>query len=230
MLALGRFGQEGRWRVFARDGASELRESPPPVGLPPAPSSWGIQFSADGGELLVGGDDGRARLFRWSPARVEELVCMAHGAGKLYVEALAFSPDNQLLVTGGTDCTVRCWRRDGSPAGPPLVGHVRPLVRLAVTPNGRTIVSMCREQFRVWRLDGTRIGFVVPSAGQFTDFALLPDERRVALASTDATVRIAPLWVNDLLTRVRQSLAKHVFLPAELAPFESLLEARPGQD
>jgi WD40 repeat protein len=55
--------------------------------------------------------------------------------------AVAFSPDRQTVLTGGTDKTARLWDADtGKPIGPPLV-HDSAVVAVAFNSDGRTLLT-----------------------------------------------------------------------------------------
>src|SRR5262249_54282601 len=54
---------------------------------------------------------------------------------------LAFSPDGQLLATGGRDNSIVLWESGTGQAVRVLRGHVRPVRSLAFTPDGQALLS-----------------------------------------------------------------------------------------
>jgi len=69
--------------------------------------SWAVSFSADGQWLATGRDDGLVQV--WEVGTWREIARMAHEEG-VSREAIAFSPDNEFLVTmSESDKTVRAW-------------------------------------------------------------------------------------------------------------------------
>lgn len=197
------------WRMRRWAGQGVLEELPPPDGLPPASMSWGLQFSPHGEELLAGCDDGSARLLKWSQAAVTELACLQHGEGKLIVEALAFSADGQLLLTGAGDGTVRMWRHDGSPVEARFVGQKVPILKVGFLQDGGRVtgvMALTSDRLQVWEPDGRRRLAFAPEVGRFTDFAVLPDGRRVAIGSTAARIVVRPLVAEDIADKADQQL------------------------
>jgi WD40 repeat protein len=65
-----------------------------------------VAFSADGGLLLSGGEDGTVRL--WRAEGGEELRCYEGHGGR--VRAVAFTPDGLSAFSGGGDGVLRRWR------------------------------------------------------------------------------------------------------------------------
>ena len=62
------------------------------------------------------------------------------------VTSLAFSADNQWLLSGSDDNTIRLWDRDGQPIGPPLRGHEYYVHSVAFSPDSTTILSGSEDQ------------------------------------------------------------------------------------
>jgi WD40 repeat protein len=69
------------------------------------------------------------------------------------VEAVAFSPDGRLALTGSPDKTARLWDPTrGSPVGPPLA-HPHPVSVVAFSPDGRTFLTGGQDKTaRLWRV------------------------------------------------------------------------------
>jgi len=69
------------------------------------------------------------------------MVFRGHGSE---VRAVAFSPDNRLLVTGSDDRTAQLWRledRDPTSSSIVLRGHEDSVAALAIRPDGRWLVT-----------------------------------------------------------------------------------------
>lgn len=69
------------------------------------------------------------------------------------VTSLAFSPDNQLLVTGGLDRIVRLWNwHTGEEIGQ-LTGHLETISQLLFRDNGKELISISyHEPVKIWNV------------------------------------------------------------------------------
>jgi WD40 repeat protein/tetratricopeptide (TPR) repeat protein len=153
-----------------------------------------LAFGADR-RLLSGGEDRTARLWNLGGPRDPSgarSVVLAHQAP---VEAVAFSPDGSLALTGSLDRTARVWdAATGRPIGQPLV-HPGEVLTVAFGPDGRTVAMAGgreRGDARVWDLAlGNPLGGPLTHAGSILAVAVSPDGRRVATAGRD---HMARLW------------------------------------
>ncbi|WP_246559554.1 WD40 repeat domain-containing protein, partial [Leptothoe kymatousa] len=67
------------------------------------------------------------------------------------VNAVAFSPEGDRIVSGSDDNTLRLWDREGNPIGEPLQGHSGWVYAVAFSPEGDRIVSGSFDQtLRLW--------------------------------------------------------------------------------
>src|SRR5262244_534349 len=57
------------------------------------------------------------------------------------VEALCFSPDSQVLLTGGDDTLIRAWDVGSATELRSFTGHIGRILDLAFAPNGQSFVS-----------------------------------------------------------------------------------------
>ncbi|HEX6800282.1 MAG TPA: serine/threonine-protein kinase [Ktedonobacterales bacterium] len=109
------------------------------------------------------------------------------------VNALAWSPDGQVLVSGGNDTAVLLWRpSDAATAPGTLVQAASGIFALAFAPDGARVAAGCR--------DGTII-IADPQSGQpplnlmghqgaVRALAWLPDGKHLVSGSADTTLRI----------------------------------------
>ncbi|NJN87300.1 MAG: hypothetical protein HC881_14595 [Leptolyngbyaceae cyanobacterium SL_7_1] len=110
-----------------------------------------------------------------------------------YVYAVAFSPDEAYVVSGGSDRTLRLWTWDGEAVGQPWQGHTDTVNSVAVSPDGSYVVSGSSDQtVRVWDWQGNSIAELTQHTGAVLSVAVHPDAQQpwIASGSTDGTVRL----------------------------------------
>lgn len=108
-----------------------------------------LAASADGRFLAAACKDGTMALIEMLTAETMR-VFEAHEGG---ADAVAFSPDGALLVTGGRDNLVRVWDVQGESEQPlvTLEGHRKPVLTVAFHPAGSFIVSGSGDNsVRLW--------------------------------------------------------------------------------
>lgn len=108
------------------------------------------------------------------------------------INALAFSPDGQLLVSGSDDRTMRLWDLEGNPIGDPIEGHTDNINAIAFSPDGQMFISASRDRtLRLWGRDGRLIAG--PFNGHLSNVVAVtfsPDGQYVVSASRDQTLRL----------------------------------------
>ena len=97
---------------------------------------WSVATSPNGAYWAMGSRRGGARVWRDS-GKMLDLAWQAHTAA---VQALAFSPDEQMLATGSWDGTIKLWNLENG-ALLWLGQHTGSIHRLAFTPDGHTLAS-----------------------------------------------------------------------------------------
>jgi WD40 repeat protein len=115
------------------------------IPTPPVHEEF-LSFAASGDMLAIGG---RTNVLLWD-MRMGQLLKRFKIEGNL---SIALSPDGGLLATGHTDQKVRLYDcRAGKELRPPLVGHLSGVLRVAFSPDGRTLVSASRQWVKLWNV------------------------------------------------------------------------------
>ena len=147
-------------------------------------AAWGL---ADGGVIL--GD-----------ARTGKLVQSFEGHSPnppfpSEVDALEFSPDGNLLVSGASDGKIRIWDTEAHRARPPLTAHPDIVTTLAFSHNGHHLFSSGRDPFlRIWHLpDGRLESTLRHHSGIIHGALFLPDDHELLTASEDGKIRLWPV-------------------------------------
>ena len=132
----------------------------------------------------------------WDVASGERLDTFSQPTKDQY--AVVFSPDGQHVIAGGVDSRIRVWRLSASAKEgtnelvESLFAHDGPIVRLAVSRDGRWIASSSEDRtIKIW--DAARFTQVQKLADQSdwtTALAISPDNRTLAAGRMDGSLSI----------------------------------------
>jgi WD40 repeat protein/predicted Ser/Thr protein kinase len=125
----------------------------------------------------------------WHEYQGERLRLRGH---KGAVRAVAFSPDDRLIVSGSADNTVKFWDAGTGKEVRTLSGHQARVTGLAFSPDGRRLATASADRtVRLWEVaTGKELLCLEPHTGPVTCVAFSPDGRHIASGSEDWTVRI----------------------------------------
>jgi WD40 repeat protein/serine/threonine protein kinase len=159
----------------------------------------GVVFSPDGSLALFGDIDGVVRLLDLVTGEHREFRGHANG-----VAAVAFSPDGRRAYSAGgglgvnaedreaTDFAVRVWDLETGQQLSPLEGHKGTIRDIAISPDGRHLVSAGSDAVAIlWDArTGRLVHRLAGHTGPVTGVAFLPDGRRALSTSDDSTIRL----------------------------------------
>lgn len=166
-------------------------------GFPKSGLNVRFAFSQDSKMLAAGGEDGSVHVWKIknksqsfigrlaSGFKTMHIQFKANGHSKL-IRALAFSPDSQILATGGRDKTIRLWNvADGSPRHT-LTGHSYRVDTLAFSPDGKTLASG-NDKLHLWDVEtGTELNRILVDKRFNIDTLLFsPDGFIIIMAGSD---------------------------------------------
>jgi hypothetical protein len=108
------------------------------------------------------------------------------------VEAVAFSPDGQLVASASYDNTVRLWETATGTCCSTLEGHSDRVTAVAFSPDGQLVASASYDNtVRLWETaTGTCCSTLEGHSDRVTAVAFSPDGQLVASVSWDDTVRL----------------------------------------
>ena len=112
------------------------------------------------------------------------------------VFAVAISPDNQLLASGGENKLVQVWQADGKLLYT-LKGHQARIWSVKFSPDGKYIASASRDRtLKIWDLKGNLISNLQGHQDAVLGLTFSPDGKYIASASRDRTLKIWDLKGN----------------------------------
>ena len=123
-------------------------EGPGQVVAFPGHSGWvnGLALLPDGQTLISAGPDIRFWDVR---TRRENALQLNPRAGEYH--CLALSPDGRRFAAGASDGRITIWDVASHQEVATLEGHQESVMQLAFTPDGDHLVSVSKDQLRVWR-------------------------------------------------------------------------------
>lgn len=108
------------------------------------------------------------------------------------INAIAFMPDGQQLVTAGEDGTARMWTTSDGVEQATLIGHTGPVLDVATANDGQRIATAGQDgTIRLWDAGTTdQIVILETHTGPVRSVAFSVDSRRLVSASDDGSVRV----------------------------------------
>ncbi|KAG9123932.1 hypothetical protein FRC07_013458 [Ceratobasidium sp. 392] len=126
------------------------------------------------------------------------------------VNSIAISSDNQYIVSGSNDLTIRIWdAKTGAAISSLPTGHSDDVSSVAISPDGQRIVSGSRDRtLRIWDArSGTMLLEPLDGhSGEVTSVAVSADGQRIISGSADSTIRV---WDALTGTEIFEPLRGH---------------------
>jgi WD40 repeat protein len=112
--------------------------------------------------------------------------------GDAGVLSLAFSPDGNLLATGGFDCKIKIWDVTTGQAIYTLEGHGDRVAAVAFSPDGKFLISGSWDKtIKLWKLNnGQEINTFVGHTDKISCVAIAPNNQTIISGSADCTIKI----------------------------------------
>lgn len=140
-----------------------------------------------------------ANLSAWCPSLPRLQGVLSHEGP---VDAAAFHPDGNAILTGGDDGMARLWNAEtAEPVGQPL-RHPGTVYAVAFSPDGKTALTGSRDRTaRLWdAATGQPIGPSLPHSGQIWSVAFASDGQTFLTGDISNTARvfsIVPAFPDD---------------------------------
>ena len=148
---------------------------------------WSVATSSNSRYWAMGSRRGEVRVWR-NGGNTLSLAWQAHTAA---VQALAFSPDEQVLATGSWDGSIKLWNVE-SGVLLWIKQHTSSIQRLAFTPDGLILASGGDDAtIRLWKVStGTVLQMLTDQSSPVYALAWSPNGNRLASGSFDGTISL----------------------------------------
>ncbi|WP_299625007.1 WD40 repeat domain-containing serine/threonine protein kinase [Pelagibius sp.] len=182
---------DGAIFAWALPSAKPLFE---PIGDAHSSDVWELEFSPSGDRFATASSDATAVMFDYPSGRI--LGPAFADAGP--INAVAFSPDGELLFGGGLDGALHLWHvdRERLLASAPG-GHSQAIADIEVSQDGRRLATLGRDQLiRLWSMGSSHALAQTRSVpGEAAKgLAISPDGLRLAAGDNDGTIQV---WRPD---------------------------------
>ncbi|MEB3232121.1 MAG: GUN4 domain-containing protein, partial [Leptolyngbyaceae bacterium] len=214
-----------------------------------SPNSQLLAVSSYSLEPDCGGDSSNSTLALWSTQRGHRIITLMRGKAVLPAQydgqsqepatvtdrrvgdvanAIAFTPDSQLIAAGLSNGTVKLWRTDTGELVQTLGPHQYAVRAIAISADGTQLVSASADQtLKLWNLQTGQLIRTMQlgeTVGSVHTVLISPDGRRLALATDKNFLQLRDLTTGSIVRTFVDETTQHPDrLPLAFSPDGRLL-------
>lgn len=175
------------WDIATGRARISLNDPQPGAGHQAAINTVAISTDREQTAIATGGDIGCL----WQTPTLDRCVLLFN-VSEQDIFAVAFSPTEPLVATGGTDHTVRLWDRRTGELQRELPGHTNRINAVAFSPNGTLLLTASRDKtVRLWNVrPDEELPGLYGHNGRVNHLAVSPDGAFIVSAGDDRTIRL----------------------------------------
>ncbi len=137
-------------------------------------------ISADGNQVLTGGQDHTAKL--WDVSNGEVIRTFEGHTGNVFT--VAFSPDESMVLTGSFDNTARLWNTETGEHLETFEGHTHDVLTAAFSPSGSRVVTGGHDETaRLWNTETGELIRTIPHNTVVYSVVFSPDGEQILTGS-----------------------------------------------
>lgn len=179
-----------------------------------------VAVSPDNRWIASGSDDRSIRLWNLHTGQLIRTLGGWLGGHRQAVKALYFHPDRKRLASGSSDKTIRLWKIASGKELRCITGYQHPITQVAISPDGKTLVSGCTGQaLKIRHLGNGHLLQTVQDEHPIEALAFSPDGLTLVTGGRDRVIRC---W--DLAT----GTVRHTY-PGHLSGVSALAYSRDGR-
>jgi WD40 repeat protein len=160
--------------------------------------AFSIEIAPNNTSFVAGCSGGRMKIYELPSGNMLYNIPAHTG----WVTAVAYSPNGNYIVSGGSDDKVKIWSNTGT-----LLftcnGHTGDITSVKVTPDNQYVVSASKDdKMMIWNIStGTLVRTITGHKRDINGIDISPDGTKVVSASSDSTCKIWELNTgNEILT------------------------------
>ncbi len=159
-------------------------------------------YSADGGVMIVGNNDGMVNV--WQPSNAQSSTFSVQGKPGSLVRALAFAPDGKIFASIATDDKALVWDAATRTTKTVLTGFSSPPLQTAFSADSSMIAIATGTEIHIYNTSDyqRRAVFTRPDMAAARGMAFSPDGRFIAAGSTGDYVYVWNIPENKLSARL----------------------------
>jgi WD40 repeat protein/uncharacterized caspase-like protein len=154
---------------------------------------WNAVFSPDSKTIASTSLDGTVRL--WRRRDISLLDVLSGHSGGVY--AVGYSPDGSKIVSASGDGRVKLWKRNGVLLKT-FIAHSGEIYSVAFDKHGKFATAGSDGAVKIWH-DGQLIKTINAHSAEINHISFSPDNKLIASASKDNTVKIWQVSTGELL-------------------------------
>jgi WD40 repeat protein len=161
-----------------------------------------LAFTPDSRTLISGGSDNEGVIRLWDTTTGKR-VGIIRRAHKTAIESIVISPDGQTLASCSDDNTINLWNLKNNKFTRSFVAHTSNVLSLAVTPNGKVLVSGALDGIRMWDLLQQRpLATLTRFNNLINTLAISPDGQTLASGDNIGVIKLWDLSTGKLIRTI----------------------------